>query len=78
MAYQKPTQDEPSGGGSAISGVLTGESVMTALSEKPTTIFKLRKRLGTSAEQELLVLLLQLRLAGAVKFDITSGCWSVR
>ena len=48
MAYQNPYPSRRA----PKSGVLTEERVMTALAEKPTTIFKLRKRLGTSAPRQ--------------------------
>ena len=56
---------------------MTEEKVLSALADKPLKINALRMRVSPSgSENELHVLLLRLRDAGKVKFDIRSGQWS--
>jgi hypothetical protein len=56
---------------------MTEEKVLSALAEKPLKIHALRMRVSPSgSEEELHVLLMRMRDAGKVKFDIKSGQWS--
>jgi hypothetical protein len=56
---------------------MTEEAVLRALSEKPLKIHALRMRVNPSgSEEELHVLLMRMRDAGKVKFDIKTGLWS--
>ena len=51
------------------------DDVIAALTEKPLTLYMLRKRFGS--EEELRILLVRMRDAGKVAFNINSGQWSV-
>ena len=51
------------------------DDVIAALTEKPLTLYMLRKRFGS--EEELRILLVRMRVAGKVAFNINSGQWSV-
>lgn len=56
---------------------MTEKKVLSALAEKPLTIRNLLARISPSgSEQELHILLMRMREAGTVKFDIKSGRWS--
>jgi hypothetical protein len=56
---------------------MTEEKVLNALAEKPLKIHALRMRIAPSgSEEELHVLLMRMRDAGKVKFNINSGLWS--
>ena len=56
---------------------MTEEKVLKALAEKPLKIYALRMRIAPSeSEEELHALLMRMRDAGKVKFNINSGLWS--
>lgn len=56
---------------------MTEEAVLRALAEKPLKIHALRMRVNPSgSEEELHVLLMRMRDASKVKFDIKTGLWS--
>ena len=56
---------------------MTEEKVLTALGEKPLKIRALLMRVSPSgSEEELHTLLMRMRDAGKVKFNINSGLWS--
>jgi len=56
---------------------MTEEKVLGALAEKPLKIRALLNRVSPSgSEEELHVLLMRMRDAGKVKFNIKSGLWA--
>ena len=58
--------------------MITREQVIQALKEKPQKEFALLKRVNPSGStDELHDLLMKMRDAGEVKFDIHKGTWSV-
>ena len=60
------------------SGDMTEEKIMSALAEKPLTLNTILKRLSSSgSSEELQVLLMRMRDAGKLKFDIQTGRWRV-
>jgi hypothetical protein len=57
---------------------MTEEKVLSALAEKGLKIRALLMRLNPSgSEEELHTLLMRMRAAGKVKFNINSGLWSL-
>ena len=57
---------------------MTEEKIMSALAEKPLTLNTILKRLSSSgSSEELQVLLMRMRDAGKLKFDIQTGRWRV-
>jgi hypothetical protein len=57
---------------------VTEEKVLGALAEKPLKIHALLRRVSPSgSEEELHVLLMRMREAGKVKFNINTGLWGV-
>ena len=56
---------------------MTEEKIMAALAEKPLTLNTILRRVSPSgSSDELQVVLMQMREAGKVKFDIHTGRWS--
>lgn len=57
---------------------MTHEKILSVLAEKPLTLNAILGRLSSSgSSDELQVLLMRMRDAGKVKFDIQSGRWRV-
>jgi hypothetical protein len=60
-----------------MSGDMTEEKIMAALAEKPLALNAILKRVSSSgSSEELQVVLMRMRDAGKVKFDIHTGRWS--
>jgi hypothetical protein len=61
-----------------MSNDMTEEKIMSVLAEKPLTLSTILKRVSSSgSSEELQVLLMRMRDAGKVKFDIQTGRWRV-
>lgn len=57
---------------------MTEEKILKALAEKPLKLHALLMRVSSSGSiEELQVLLLRMRNAGKVKFNIKSGLWNL-
>ena len=53
------------------------DKILSALCEKPLKVYEIMKRANISNEEACQSLLLKMRSAGSVKFDIHKGRWLI-